>query len=77
MNAKEARKKALEITGETEKKNYAEIKQKIALAVDRGELSCHYYKTIMPAVRIKLVEEGYKITSAFDQREGTTVTIDW
>jgi len=77
MNAKEARERSLKITGNQEKKNYEEIKNRISQAADSGVLYCNYYKTIMPAVKIKLESEGYKITSVFDQRDGTTVTINW
>jgi len=77
MNAQEARKRALEITGSAEKTQYAEIQNKIGVAVDDGKMECHYYNSVMPAVSVRLASEGYKISSYFDQREGTTVTITW
>jgi len=77
MNAKEAREKALQITGDKEKSQYNSIKERIEVAVDKGELSAHYFSSLMPAVNKKLIDEGYKISSYFDQREGTMVTIKW
>ena len=77
MNAREARQKSLSITGTAEKRQYAEIKNKISTSVDSGKLSCHYYKTIMLAVQLKLEAEGYNVASHFDQRDGTTITISW
>ncbi len=77
MDAKEARRKSLEITGYAEKKQYTDIKADITLKVDSGKMSCYFYKSIMPSVKIKLEGEGYKISSYDDQREGTTVTISW
>ena len=77
MDAKEARRRALDITGAKEKQQYADIKAIIEVSVDEGKLQCHAYKSIMPAVAIKLESEGYKIKTFSDQRDGTTVTISW
>lgn len=77
MDAKEARKRSLKITGDKEKKNYSEIKSKIFLAADTGALYCNYYAPIMPSVKRKLEEEGYKISEFHDQIDGDTITINW
>jgi len=77
MNAKEAREKSLRITGDKEKSQYNSIKARIEVAVDKGELSANYFSSLMPAVNKKLLEEGYEVSSYFDLRDGTTVTIKW
>jgi len=77
MNAKEARERSLKITGNQEKKNYEEIKNRISQAADTGALYCNYYAPIMPSVKRKLEEEGYKISEFHDQRDGDTITINW
>ena len=77
MNAKEAREKALTITGDNEKKQYDAIQLVIGLAADEGKLKTHTYVPLFPSVKLKLEEEGYSISEFFDQRDGTTVTINW
>jgi len=77
MNAKEAREKSLRITGEAERTQYQEIKQKINRETDSGNLTCKYFKSLMPAVKLKLEEEGFNISVFFEQRDGTIVTISW
>jgi hypothetical protein len=77
MNAKEAREKALDITGAKEKEQYSAIKTVISIAVDNGELSVHTYTPLLASVRRKLEKEGYTVNSYYDQRDGTTNTISW
>jgi len=77
MNAKEAREKSLQITGDKEKNQYEEIKKIIAKTVDNGGLHCQYYSPLKPAVKIQLETEGYGISEFHCQKDGTTVTIKW
>lgn len=77
MNAKEAREKSLQITGDKEKNQYDDIQKRIINAVNTGQLSLYYYSELMPAVTRKLQEEGYKVERDFDQREGVTIKISW
>lgn len=77
MDAKEARKKALSITGKKERDQYDALKTVIELAVDKGELFARTYTPIMPSVKRKLEEEGYDVEEHYDQRDGTTNTISW
>lgn len=77
MDAKEARKKSLEITGKAERSQYDFIKSEIALAVgDQGKLECYTYKYILPAVKAKLEAEGFNISSNSFRNELTN-TISW
>ena len=77
MNAKEAREKALSITGDLESKQYETIKKRIQQKVDIGQLSASFDLTLYPAVKIKLEAEGYKISTFNERMEGTTTNIKW
>jgi hypothetical protein len=77
MTAKEARDKALDIALAANKKQYDEIMEIIKRAVDRAELTCNYYEYIKLVVKDQLEKDGFKVSSSYDQREGTIVTIGW
>lgn len=77
MDAKEARKRALKITGDKEKEQYHSIKMVISISVDEGKLSATTYTPLMSAVKRKLEEEGFRVNVYSDQRDGTTNTISW
>jgi len=76
MNAKEARKRALEITGVKEREQYDSIKAVIENAVDEGKLNYSSSFHIMPAVRKKLDDEGYKIKTESHRNETYNI-ISW
>ena len=78
MNAKEARQKAYEINTAKTNSQYAEIKADIDEEVGKGKYKCFHYKPILPDVRTKLIEEGFKFGSEFSsQKDGTTIEICW
>ena len=77
MDAKEARRRALSITGDKEKEQYEAIKTVIGITVFRGELFTRTYTTILPSVKRKLEEEGYEVEIQSDQRDGIVNVISW
>jgi hypothetical protein len=77
MDAKEARRRSLDITGNNEKTQYAEIHNWIVKEVNLGNFSVSYYKSLLSSVKKKLEDEGYGVDVYFDQRDGTTNTISW
>lgn len=77
MDAKEARKRALEITGEKEKEQLELIESYIEDAVNEGKMNCSIPEFIMPAVKSKLLGRGYEVQRPETHRNETTVVISW
>lgn len=76
MNAKEARIKAMGITGESEKRQLKLVYLAIGAAVDKGKLECHVYYSLMPAVEVALRNDGYKTEYSSHRNESMT-NISW
>ena len=77
MNAKEAREKAMSIETGIIKIQYEEIMERIKEAVEKGSFSAYYFESIIPAVNIKLEEDGFTVTSSSDLRNEITYVISW
>lgn len=76
MNAQEARALAKGISSEAAKTQYEDIKKKIRDRARNEHLCAYWYDNLKTSVRLKLEEEGFKITSDFTRNE-TTITISW
>lgn len=76
MNAKEARQKAMEITGETEKRQLKLVYNQIGESVDKGKLECNVYYSLLPAVDAQLKRDGYKTNYSSHRNESMT-NISW
>ena len=78
MKAQEARKLAYEVNTAKTNSQYSEIKKDIKEEVLKGKYQCFHYSPILPDVRSKLIEEGYKFGSELSsQKDGTTIEICW
>ena len=77
MNAKEAREKATSIKYGIDLSQYKKVMEKIEEAVKKGQLSVSYYSSLTHTVIEQLKAEGYKVISHHNQRDGTTININW
>ena len=77
MNAKKAREKTLQITGDKERKQFGEIKTKITEAVNKGKFQCFFYDSLIASVKTQLELEGFKVESYNNPRNEILVTISW
>jgi chorismate mutase len=77
MNAKEAREKATSIKNGINSAQYKKVMEKIEEAVKKGQLSVSYYSSLTHTVIQQLKSEGYEVISHYDQRDGTTININW
>lgn len=77
MKAAEARKTAYIVNTDLIASQYAEIMKLIESEANKGKYSCYFYNSLIPDVENKLREDGYHINTHFDQRDGTTIIIEW
>lgn len=77
MIAEEARKKALEVKNKEIYGEYETISNDILKEVNKGKFSLVVYSNLKPEVIKILKEEGYKVESFSEQREGSWTTIEW
>ena len=77
MDAKEARRKALEIVETKNTNQLCEIRQKIEKAVKDGQFYINYYYELYMDVKDQLKVEGFNIHEHSDQKDGITITITW
>ena len=77
MDAKTAREQALSITEGKAHIQYTNVMDCIKSAVNHGKFEARFYSIILPAVRMKLKQDGYTIEIINDQRDGITVIISW
>ena len=80
MNAKDAHKRALEITQGKSADQLDKAYKAITSAASKGELRTTFYEKLLPQVKTQLESDGYKISSKdeFERNESYTVTtINW
>jgi len=77
MNAKEARIKSLQITGEKERMQYNQIKTLISKNVNLGKLKCCINFNILNSVKCVLENEGFNVIYNHGVRNDNETTISW
>lgn len=75
ISADEARKLQNELNSVNEEEQLKEVEEKIKKDIKKGYT--YYYKQLCPTVQRELERLGYKVSYAFDQRDGSLTTIKW
>lgn len=78
ISAREARQKIENLESNKIKQQMNDIENSINKAVDDGEDSCYYYKSLFQPVARELTNKGYTYIDCCDPRDHTTtIIISW